>query len=106
MLGLNPAIAQGATNWVSNRMWLTILAGGFYLGEGTPGVDELLRDGEHCAYYRDFESCVAQIERYLSDPAARERIRRAGESFVRAHHTFDARIANLLSGRAFENPLA
>ncbi len=29
VLGINPVIARAATNYASNRMWITILAGGF-----------------------------------------------------------------------------
>ena len=83
-----------------------MLAGGFYLTEHTDGVAEMLRDGEHCAFYRDFESCVEQCERYLRDASLRDRIRRAGEEFVRRHHTYDQRIENILENRAFSNPLA
>lgn len=104
-LGIDPEIAAHATNWASNRMWLTILAGGFYLGERTPGVDRLLHDGVHCAFYDDEADCIERIGYYLGRPAERERIRTAGEAFVRAHHTFDQRIGNLLSGAAFVNPL-
>jgi len=104
-LGILPAVMKHATNAASNRMWMTVLAGGFYLGHGTPGVDRMLLDAVHCAWYTDFDSCVTQVERYLARPAERERVRSAGEAFVRAHHTFDQRIHNLLSGREWVNPL-
>ena len=104
-LGLLPAIAAGATNYASNRMWTTALAGGFYLGEGSAGIDQLLLDGVHCAWFTDLDSCVARAEHYLADPAARERVRRAGEAFVRQHHTFDARIAHILDATDWVNPL-
>ena len=106
MLGIDPEVAQNATNWVSNRQWLTILAGGFYLGKGSPGVKQLLHDGVHCAFYDDLDSLLDRIGHWLERPDERDRIRRAGEAFVRAHHTFDQRIVNLLSGQPFVNPLA
>jgi hypothetical protein len=105
-LGINPAIAKGGSNYTSDRTWMAILAGAFYLGQGTPGMREMLRDGEHCAWYDDAVDCVKQCDRYLGDAAAREKIRAAGEKFVRANHTYDQRIANLLSGEAWTNPLA
>ncbi len=105
-LGINPAIAEGGTNYTSDRTWMVILAGAFYLGQGTPGIRAMLRDGEHCAWYDDAASCVELCDRYLSDDAARTRIRVYGERFVRANHTYDQRIANLLSGEAWTNPLA
>jgi Glycosyl transferases group 1 len=105
-LGINPGRAKGGTTYTSDRTWMVILAGGFYLGHGTPGLTEMLREGDHCAWYTDIDSCLAKIDYYLKNSAARERIRREGQVFVRQHHTFDQRIRNLLSGEEFNNPLA
>ena len=105
-LGINPDRAKGGSTYTSDRTWMVILAGGFYLGHGTPGLTEMLREGDHCAWYKDIDSCLAKIAYYLTKPDQRERIRREGQVFVREHHTFDQRIHNLLSGEAFVNPLA
>ena len=104
-LGINPARAGGGTTYTSDRTWMVILAGAFYLGQWTPGIETFLRGGEHCAWYTDPADCARQAEHYLDDSAERERIRRAGEAFVRANHTYDQRIHNLLSGEAWVNPL-
>jgi spore maturation protein CgeB len=82
-----------------------MLAGGFYLTEFTTGVASMLKDGEHCAFYTDAGSCISQIDRYLADATGRNEIKANGEAFVRAHHTYDQRIANLLGNREFVNPL-
>jgi spore maturation protein CgeB len=105
-LGVNPSRAAGGSTYTSDRTWMVILAGGFYLGHGTPGLTEMLREGDHCAWYKDIDSCLEKIAYYLEKPAQRERIRREGQVFVRDHHTYDQRIHNLLSGEAFVNPLA
>jgi spore maturation protein CgeB len=105
-LGVNPDRAKGGKSYTSDRTWMVILAGGFYLGQGTPGLTEMLRAGDHCDWYTDIDSCLAKIEYYLKNSAQRERIRREGQVFVRNNHTFDQRIHNLLSGEAFVNPLA
>ncbi len=105
VLGVNPARAAGGVSYTSDRTWMTILAGGFYLTERTPGVAAMLRDGTHCAFYDDIESCLEQCDRYLGDEPRRNEIRRDGEAFVRRLHTYDSRIANLLENRAFVNPL-
>ena len=104
-LGINPARAGGGTTYTSDRTWMVMLAGAFYLGQWTPGIESFLRGGEHCAWYTDPADCARQAEHYLGDPAERARIRRAGEAFVRANHTYDQRIHNLLSGEAWVNPL-
>lgn len=100
-LGINPSRAAGGVTYTSDRTWMAILAGAFYLGQGTLGVAQILRDGEHCAWYTDSDDCLGKLDHYLGDPAARERIRKQGERFVRANHTYDQRIANLLSGEAW-----
>ena len=105
-LGVNPDRAKGGQAYTSDRTWMVILAGGFYLGHGTSGLTEMLREGDHCAWYKDIDSCLAQIGYYLENSAQRERVRREGQVFVRNNHTFDQRIHNLLSGEAFVNPLA
>jgi hypothetical protein len=106
VLGINPTRAAGGVSYTSDRTWMVMLGGGFYLAQRTPGVASMLREGEHCGFYDDAESCIAECRRYLADDAERERIRAQGERFVRAHHTYDQRIANLLENRPFVNPLA
>jgi hypothetical protein len=105
-LGINPARAAGGTAYTSDRTWMVMLAGGFYLAEHTQGVAAMLSDGVHCAFYSGAGNCAEQCERYLARPDERERIRSEGERFVRMHHTYDQRIANILENRAFSNPLA
>ena len=100
-LGINPSRAAGGVTYTSDRTWMVILAGAFYLGQGTPGVTQFLRDGEHCAWYADADECLSKLAFYLHDPEARARIRKQGERFVRANHTYDQRIGNLLSGEAW-----
>ena len=68
-------------------------------------MKRLLHDGLHCAFYDDFDSLVERIGHWLARPEERDRVRAAGEAFVREHHTFDRRIANLLAGQPFVNPL-
>jgi len=105
MMGINPTRAAAGTTYTSDRTWMVMLAGAFYLGHRTPGVAAMLREGEHCAWYDDAESCIERCTWYLAHPDERLRISTEGERFVRANHTYDQRIANLLENRAFVNPL-
>ena len=105
-LGINPSKAKGGVDYTSDRTWMVMLAGGFYLAQRTPGVEAMLREGEHCGFYDDTASCIEQCAKYLDNPGEREEIRVQGERFVRAHHTYDQRIANILEDRPFRNPLA
>ncbi len=105
VLGVNPSRAAGATTYASDRVWMTILAGGCYLGQRTPGLDRMLLDGVHCAWYADADDCADRLRDLLHHPDARAQLRSCGESFVRRHHTYDARLPFLLSGRPWDNPL-
>ena len=105
VLGINPTVASAATNYASNRMWMSMIAGGFYLGQRTPGMDRMALDGKHCAWYENLDACISKARWYLDQPEERERIRREGERFVRSHHTFDQRIRNILRDEPFTNPL-
>ena len=98
VLGLNPARAVGATTYASDRVWMTLLAGGCYLGQRSPGLDRMLLDTVHCAWYTDVDDCAARLRALLADPAERVRLRTTGEAFVRAHHTYNARLPFLLAG--------
>ncbi|MGE3536516.1 MAG: glycosyltransferase [Candidatus Tectimicrobiota bacterium] len=104
-LGILPANASGATTYASDRLWMTLLAGGCYLGPWAPGLDLLLHEAVHCLWYRDLETCVQQVAWATRHAAERRRICQQGEAFAREHHTYDARLPFLLSGHAWVNPL-
>ena len=104
-LGINPARAAGGVSYTSDRTWMVMLAGAFLLAPRTPGIAAMLEEGKHCAFYGDTGSCVAQCGRFLSAPGEREEIRIEGERFVRAHHTYDQRIDNILENHAYTNPI-
>jgi spore maturation protein CgeB len=108
VLGINPTVYTAARpvsgGTASDRTWMVMLAGGFYLTERTPGVAAMLQDGVHCAFYDDVESCIDRYDYYLSNAAERLRIRDEGERFVRANHTYDQRISNILENRPFVVP--
>lgn len=104
MLGILPAVMRQTDNAVSDRIWMTMLAGGLFLGPYSPGVAQMLQDGVHCAWYTDTESCFAQAERYLSNPALANQVRIQGEAFVRQHHTYDERIRHLLPEGTVSTP--
>jgi hypothetical protein len=105
VLGVNPARAAGSTNYTSDRTWMVILGGGFYLGQYSPGLAAMLKDGVHCAWYDDLVSCANRCFHYLSNAQERQTIRSHGEAFVRANHTYDQRIPYLLDSREWINPL-
>ena len=105
VLGINPARAAGGTNYTSDRTWMVVLAGGFYLGEYSVGMAAMLEDGTHCGWYHDIESYIKKSLQFLSNDAERQSLRVRGEKFVRANHTYDQRVPFLLEDREWVNPL-
>src|SRR5205814_3384567 len=46
-LGVLPAVARDAMSHASDQMWMTSLAGGFYLGARSAEAETLFADGVH-----------------------------------------------------------
>jgi Glycosyl transferases group 1 len=105
VLGIDPERAWGGSGYTSDRTWMVMLAGGFLLGQYSPGLAEMLREGVHCAWYDDVESCINRCFHFAANAVERQTIRAQGEAFVRANHTYDQRIAYLLEDREWVNPL-
>ncbi len=105
VLGINPERAWGGTGYTSDRTWMVMLAGGFLLAQFSPGLAEMLRDGVHCAWYDDVESCINRCFHFAANAVERQTIRAEGEAFVRANHTYDQRIVYVLEDREWVNPL-
>lgn len=85
----------------SNRLWKVLGAGGLYLGEHVPGIEEFARNGEHAVWYRSNEEALAQAGELLRDPERRARIAAAGRAHVLAHHTYRHRLELLLRGQGY-----
>jgi hypothetical protein len=105
VLGINPMRAAGGTNYTSDRTWMVILAGGFYLGEYSTGMSAMLHDDVHCSWYSNLDDCIDRARRFLNDDTGRKSIRESGEKFVRSNHTYDQRAPFILEDRAWVNPL-
>jgi hypothetical protein len=82
--------------YFSNRVWLTLACRGFHLTHHVPGIETLFRRGEHLDWFHDLDEAVSQIERYLGDEPARERIAEAGWRLAVGQHQYEHRIASVL----------
>lgn len=103
MLGVNPTKGSNG-NFISDRLWMVILAGAFHLGQRSPPIDSLLLEGRHGGWYDDAASCIERCRYFLDNPKEHEQIRIEGERYVRSNHTYDQRIRNLLEDEEFVAP--
>ncbi len=85
----------------SNRLWRVLGAGGCFLGEHVPGVDQFAAHGIQALWYREPAEGVALARQYLADPVARRAIAEAGRAHALAQHTYRHRLALLISGQGY-----
>lgn len=94
VLGLNQV--NNDALYFSNRTWLSLACRGFHLTHYVPGLETVLKDGEHLAWYHDAEECVEKIAHYLSHADERERIAEAGCALAHQEHQYFHRVARVL----------
>jgi hypothetical protein len=83
--------------YFSNRTWLTLGCGGFLVTRYVPKLEELLRDGEHLAWYRTIEEAPAVVARWLKDEDGRRRVAEQGRAHAHAHHSYAKMLERMLA---------
>lgn len=78
----------------SNRVYLTLASGGFFLCRKVEGLDRLFQPGKHYAQFTG--SPVKAVNRWLKRNKERERIRQAGHKYCMAQHTYIHRVGELI----------
>ncbi len=78
------------------RLYEATGAGCLMLVDHKKNLQDMFDIGEHIATYRSPEECVAQIQRYLADEAARARIARAGQRHTMEVHSYYRRMGELI----------
>ncbi len=89
-------------SYASNRVWLTLGCGGFFLGHRNPGMDTVVPTGEYCDSYGSVRELIEKTHYYLERPALRYKMRDAAAAWVHGGHTFEHRIRNLLATREYD----
>jgi len=80
----------------NQRLFEACGAGRLQITNHSPAVQRWFNVGEHLVTYRDQEELRALVTYFLENREARERIARAGQEHVYAHHTYDHRMQQLL----------
>lgn len=86
--------------FVSNRLFEAIASGVLLLHETIPGLEELtgLKDGVHYVAWSDIEDLTQKLHYWMDrrNQPRYDKIVRNGQQFVLDHHSFDARVRELL----------
>ena len=83
--------------YFSNRTWLSLGCGAFLVTRHVPKVEEVLTDGEHCAFYRSPEHAVEVVGRWLKDDAGRARVAAAGHAHAHANYSYARMLERMLA---------
>lgn len=82
---------------VATRTFSVPACGAFVMHERTNEVRQLFREDEEIVCYDDVDELVDKIDRYVADDARRLEIAARALAVVRAHHSWDARICEILA---------
>jgi spore maturation protein CgeB len=86
-----------AGDQITSRTFHIPACGGFMLHERTAEVLEVFTDGQSVATYGDTEELIARLDTYLANAEQRRAIAAAGLTVVRARHSWDHRIREILA---------
>ena len=86
MLGAD--ITDKVEGYWSNRLWLTLGCGGFFLTAYVRGMEKFFENKRHLVWYHSEDECLSLAEEYLAQPDLRHKIARQGYQMVHEHHTF------------------
>ncbi len=85
---------------ITSRTFHIPACGGFMLHERTEELGSLLAENEEVVCYGDVTELVQKIDLHLEDDSRRRAIAERGSRTVRAHHSWDARIRDILAHHA------
>ena len=94
MIGTN--YRNDIAGYWSDRCYVTMGAGGFYLGQYVRGLNRSFIDGVHCGYFDGPADMERKVTWWLANPTEREACRQRGFALVQAQHTYTNRVAILL----------
>ena len=98
---LGADITSAVEGYWSNRLWLTLGCGGFFLTAYVPGMETFFENKKHLVWYHNDQECLSLAEEYLARPEERRRIAMQGYQLMHEHHTFHHfadRVISLCSG--------
>lgn len=82
---------------VATRTFSVPACGAFVIHDRTDEVLQLFREDHEIVCYSDVDDLVAKIDKYLAEPPERRAIAGRGQAVVRAHHSWDNRIRDVLT---------
>lgn len=95
MIGTN--YRNDIAGYWSNRCYVVMGAGGFYLGQHVRGLDRTFQNGVHCGFFYGLDDMERKVDYWLNLPTEREACRLRGHALVQGRHTYTHRVGQLLA---------
>jgi SAM-dependent methyltransferase len=98
VVGDSVCVGFNHTYYWSDRVYETIGRGGFLIHPYIKGLEEEFTDGKTIVFYEygNFDQLKEKIDYYLEHDAEREKIRKAGQKFVKENCTYTHRLIQML----------
>lgn len=93
ILGINSDIVTYL--YTSNRFFVAIGCGAFYLCEWFPGIEELAKNHFHVVWFKTEEELFSLVDYYLKHDKEREFIQKNAQELAHSKHTYTHRIQNI-----------
>ncbi len=100
---LGADITHDVEGYWSNRLWLTLGCGGFFLTAYVAGMEDFFENKKHLVWYRDEQECLRLVKEYLANPEERQGIAHQGYKLVHQYHTFH-HFVDRVTALCFDNP--
>ncbi len=97
-------ITDKVEGYWSNRLWLTLGCGGFFLTAYVRGMEKYFENKRHLVWYHSESECLSLAEEYLAQPELRRKIARQGYQLVHEHYTFHHFVQRAISLDTLERP--
>lgn len=81
----------------SSRIYMVLGSGGFLIHPRLEGLKEEYEDGKHYVGYKGLDELFSQIDRYLADEKARQRIKKEGYNKTISEFTYGLRCKALVA---------
>jgi len=85
---LGADITDKVAGYWSNRLWLTLGCGGFFLTAYVQGMEKFFENKKHLVWYHNEAECLSLAEEYLKKPKERREIALRGFHLVHEQYTF------------------
>jgi 2-polyprenyl-3-methyl-5-hydroxy-6-metoxy-1,4-benzoquinol methylase/Tfp pilus assembly protein PilF len=82
---------------VNMRVFEAMASGAMLVTDDADGLADLFEEGRHLAVYHNDDDACDIIEKYLRDDAGRAAIADAGQRLVLSKHTYERRVAEIVS---------